>query len=115
MGSSDWAIIIVALISVISAFASGRAARNAAKYNSDASVMNSRTQAETEAYHRARKMDVETIDRQDKEIEEIRLNNQQLREKVRSLLADNQRIHEENESLKRRVSLLEQNQGENHG
>jgi len=108
MGGSDWAVIIVGVISVASAYASAKAARNASKYNSDASVTSIRIQAETEAYDRARNMDVKTIERQDQEIEELRRNGQQLREKVRSLLT-------ENESLKRRVSALEEKQGENHG
>jgi len=108
MDGSDWAIVIVALISVISAYLSGKAARNAAKYNSDASMASAKIQAETEAYNRARKMDIETIKRQDEEIEELRKNGRELREKVRGLLA-------ENEALKRRVSVLEQMQGESHG
>lgn len=119
MGGSDWAAIFVALISIISAIFSGRSARTAAKYNSDASVMNSRTQAETEAYNRARKMDIETIERQDKDIEELRLNSEKLRERVRLLMQDNERLredngrlHEENQSLLRRVDRLEKQQGE---
>jgi regulator of replication initiation timing len=96
------------VISVGAAFLSGRAARSAAKYNSDASITNSKIQAETEAYNRARAMDIKTIERQDEEIEELRQNGRQLREKVRTLLM-------ENEILKQRVSALEQMQGENHG
>lgn len=108
MAGSDWAVIFVALISVFAAVLSGRAARAAAKYNSDASTMASKTTAETEAYIRARNMDLKTIELQDKEIAEIRQNNADLREKVRTLRA-------ENDSLRRRVSALEQKQGESHG
>lgn len=114
MAGADWAAIIVGIISVVSAVFSGRAARSAAKYNSDASIANARIQAETEAYNRARRMDVETIERQDREIEEIRQHNERLRDKIRKLTVDNLELREENESLRRRVTRLEQ-LGGNHG
>jgi predicted RNase H-like nuclease (RuvC/YqgF family) len=112
MGSADVAAIMVGIISVASAIFSGRAARSAAKLSANASVMNSRTQAETEAYQRARAMDIETIERRDKEIKEIRENSERLREKVRRLIQDNQKLHEENERLRRRVTRLEEQLGE---
>jgi|ERR1043165_1575695 FtsZ-binding cell division protein ZapB len=115
MKGSDWAVIIVALISVVSAVLAGRSARKAAKYDSDASIMNSKTLAETDAYNRARKMDIETIERQDKEIDEIREQNRRLRAKIRELQVDNENLHEENKSLKQRVTRLEQHQEENSG
>lgn len=114
MGASEWAAIIVGLISVVAAIFSGRAARSAAKFNSDASIMNSRTAAETEAYIRARNMDLKTIEQQDKEIAEIRDNNEELRKKVRTLITENIELREENDSLRRRVARLEQ-LGGNHG
>lgn len=114
MSGSEWAAIIVGLISVVAAIFSGRAARSAAKFNSDASITNSRTQAETEAYIRARNMDLKTIEQQDKEIEEIRVNNEELRKRVRVLITENIELREENDSLRRRVARLEQ-LGENHG
>ena len=113
MKSSDWAVIIVALISVVSASLAGRSAKKAAKYTSDASVDNSRIMAETEAYNRARKMDIETIERQDREIDEIREQNRLLRAKVREQQIEIETIHEENHLLRQRVLRLEQHQGEN--
>lgn|SRR5690349_650858 len=113
--SSDWAVIIVAMISVVSAALAGRSARKSAQYTSDAAVTNSRTVAETEAYNRARKMDIETIERQDKEIDEVREQNRQLRLKVRELQADYERVHEENRLLRQRVTRLEQHQEETSG
>lgn len=120
MEAFNWAGVAVAVIGVISALLSGRAARTAAKYSSDASVANAKVAAETEAYNRARKMDIETIERQDQEIEEIRQNNRDLREKVRALMQDNERLrqdnvslHQDNEALRRRVTRLEQQLGEN--
>lgn len=87
MGQFNWAGIVIALIGVLSAWSAGRAAQNAAKYSA-------RTEAETEAYNRARKMDVETIERQEEEIKE-------LRQEVKDLKSDN-------EALRKRVSLLEE-------
>lgn len=111
MSGADWAIVVVGVISLVSAFLSGRTARSTAK-----------TQAETEAYARARKMDVETIERQDREIEEIRKNNQDLRTKVRALISanenlkqDNQTLHQENKALIRRVARCEERLGEING
>lgn len=89
MTASLWATIIVAVISVGSAVFSGRAA----KYGS-------RTQAETEAYIRARKIDTETIDRQEKQLEK-------LRERVLILEASEERLNEDNDRLRSRVSALE--------
>lgn len=89
----SWSGIIVAFIGVVSAWLSARAARNAAKYSADASTANEKAKAETDAYQRARKMDIETIERQDQEIRE-------LIEEVASL-------REENRTLRQRVSVLE--------
>lgn len=89
MTASLWATIIVAVISVGSAVFSGRAAR-----------YGSRTQAETEAYIRARKIDTETIDRQEKQLEK-------LRERVLILEASEERLNEDNDRLRTRVSALE--------
>lgn len=113
MQGSEWAAIFVALISVVSAGLAGRAARAAAKYNSDASVASTRAQAETEAYNRARKMDIETIERQDKEIEDLALANIKLNVRCKDLerrqQEDRELIREQQEqisSLKRRVARL---------
>jgi FtsZ-binding cell division protein ZapB len=113
MNSTNFAAIIVAVISIISAALAGRSARKAAEYNSDASVENARVIAETEAYNRARKMDIETIERQDAEIDEVREQNKKLRAKVRELQNDNEALHEANRILKLRVSRLERYQEEN--
>lgn len=115
MDQINWAGIVIAAIGVVASWLAGRAAKNASKYSA-------RTQAETEAYQRARKMDVETIERQDQEIDEIRKNNQDLRQKVRTLMLDNERLRaeiqqeqEDNATLRRRVSRLEKQQGELSG
>lgn len=108
MDAANWAAIIVAIVSVVSAALSGRAAQKAAQSSSHATISNARTQAETEAYNRARKMDIETIDRQDKELEELRI-------QVRNVKLDNERLHEDNDRLRRRVTALEQQLGVQNG
>lgn len=100
MDAGNWATIIVAAITVLAAILSGRAAAGASKFSSKA-------QAETEAYARARKMDIETIERQDKEIEELREEVAQHREKIKELKLDNERLHEDNDRLRRRIIRLE--------
>lgn len=107
MDSSDWATVIVASISVASAALSGRAAKIASKYTSTASVINSKTQAETEAYNRARAMDIQTIKRQDEELAELQGKYSLLEEKYKALKLDNEGLHEDNDRLRRRVSRLE--------
>jgi FtsZ-binding cell division protein ZapB len=122
MSATDWATIgatvIVAVISALAALASQRSARNAAHYSANSSVMNERIKAETDAYNRARKMDIETIERQDKEIEELRQRDEVREIAIRDLRRDNEKLHIEaeqlrrdNAALQRRVAVLEQ-QGE---
>lgn len=61
--------IIVAAVAALSAYASQRAAARASIVNT-----NTLTQADAlkESYERARKFDTETIERQDREIDELR-------------------------------------------
>lgn len=87
-----WAGIAISLITALGAWASSRA-------SSRASTANSKTEAEKEAYDRARKMDVATIERQDAELEEIREQNRLLREQNDHLNADVKRIDADNRSL----------------
>lgn len=101
MEAKDWATVIVAAISLISAVLAGRSAANASKYST-------RTQAETEAYNRARKMDTETIERQDAEIKK-------LRKKIEELEEDAEMLHGENKLLRERVGRLEAKQGDPDG
>jgi len=61
----------VATIGIVSSWLAGRSARKAAQFSADASTANERTKAETEAYNRARKMDIETIARQEAEIKKL--------------------------------------------
>lgn len=84
-------------------------------------MINSRTQAETEAYNRARKMDVETIERQDKEIEELIDDNKKLHDRCKELERrqeeDRRLIREQQEEiqhLKQRIAGLSR-EGNPHG
>lgn len=79
----DFATMAVALIAAISAYASQRAAARASIVNTATS---SRDDREREAYERARKYDVETIERQDEEISELKLERDTLKAQVRELL-----------------------------
>lgn len=98
MTATSWAAIAVAIISALGAWAAQRSAKSA-------STVSEKTKAETEAYIRARDMDVKTIERQDKEIET-------LREDVDNLTNDNRRLHAENVALRRRVDSLENHMGD---
>lgn len=93
MNGGNWATIIVGLITLAGAVFSGISANRASKYNT-------RTQAETEAYERARKMDTETIERQEKALEK-------LRKEVEELKEDNEMLHGENKELRQRIYRLE--------
>jgi predicted RNase H-like nuclease (RuvC/YqgF family) len=61
--------ILVAMIAAWSAIQAQKAAAAASRTNTETA---SRLEAEKEAYERARKFDVETINRQDTEIQELR-------------------------------------------
>lgn len=63
-------------------------------------MSNEKVKAEAEAYDRARKMDIQTIERQDEEIRE-------LMEKVRSLEAENRELKKQSDALRARVTSLE--------
>lgn len=106
----------IALIGAITSIAAGRAAARA-------SMSNARTDAEKEAYSRARNMDVATIERQDREIAELQEQNRLLRTENETLLAvkdqnyhlnadvkrvdkENRRLDVENKSLRREVDEL---------
>jgi hypothetical protein len=102
--AASWAAIVVALISALGAWAAQRSARSA-------TTVSEKTKAETEAYIRARKMDVETIERQDKELDELRRRDEARELAIRELRVDNEKLHNENIALRRRVAALER-QGE---
>lgn len=93
MDGGNWAAIIVAVLALLSA---GYTARQASK----ASTTSVRTQAETEAYERARKMDTETIGKQEKKIEKLEA-------RVEHLEAQNKMLDDDNDRLRNRITRLE--------
>ena len=78
----DFGAIAVAGIAAGSAYLSNRSANKATTTNT---VVGSRLDAEKEAYERARKFDLETIQRQDAEIRELRTEVHSLRIEVAKL------------------------------
>lgn len=93
MDGGNWAAIIVAALSLLAGLYTARQA-------SKASTTSVRTQAETEAYERARKMDTETIGKQEKKIE-------RLEARVEHLEEQNDMLEQDNDRLRNRVNRLE--------
>lgn len=103
--------ITVVLITAVSAYASQRAAARASRMNTQTT---SRVDMEKEAYERARKFDVETIQRQDAEILELRQDNVRIHEKVavaqteaREARRESREVQAENHQLRERLAVLE--------
>lgn len=89
--------IVVALIAAAAAIAAQRAA---AKATLSGTIVTSRTNMETEAYERARRMDVETIERQDEELIEAR-------REIADLKTEVAKLREEMAEMRRRQSSIE--------
>lgn len=104
MDAIQVASIIVAGIAASAAYASQRAAAKASTVNTST---NSRVEMEKEAYDRARKYDTDTIERQDREIEELRTQVAQVRTDNDALRRDNENLRYDNDDLKRRLARLE--------
>lgn len=97
----EWEQIVRALfVALIMAWGGWAAARATGKANVKVSDSDNRVQMEKEAYERARKLDTETIERQDKEMNELRAENTQLKE-------DNRALHAQVERLELRISRME--------
>lgn len=104
MDPGSIAAIIVSVVAAAGAYASQRAAAKAAKQNTESS---GRMKMEDEAYDRAREYDTETIERQGRELIELRTERDQIKADVKELKEDNERLHDENRELKRKLELLE--------
>jgi peptidoglycan hydrolase CwlO-like protein len=103
--------IVVAVIAAGSAYASQRAAARASTLNTSTS---SRVDMEKEAYDRARKFDIETIQRQDEEIADLRADNEALHEKIdvaraeaRQARSEVREMRIEKDKLRTRIAELE--------
>jgi hypothetical protein len=89
MNWTQAATILVSLVALASAYASQRAATRASVVNT---ASTNRVDMETEAYLRARAFDVETIKRQDAELEDLQVQNSDLRRQNSQLRADVRRL-----------------------
>lgn len=116
----DWGDLVtlcVAAIAALSAYASQRAAARATTINT---TTTSRVDMEKEAYDRARKFDIETIERQDAEIAELRKDNLDLHEKVdvarseaRAARSEAREAHAEADELRKEIRALQNSQPKN--
>lgn len=97
--------ILIALIAALGTWASH-------KSSAKASTINAKAAAEVEAYNRARKMDLETIERQDEEFDELRQKHAALKKRVGELERENEELHAENARFRRRIAALERKQEE---
>jgi TolA-binding protein len=110
--------VVISLIAALSGRASSKAASRASITNTSTS---SRVEMEKEAYERARKLDTETIQRQDDEMDEMRLTIRELKEAGQArdvryerlhhehelVIADNARLREEVRRVRQRFTRIE--------
>lgn len=92
--------IIVSIVAASGAYLAARASAKASMKNISTS---SRVEMEKEAYERARKLDTETIKRQDEQLDELLQNQKILNDDVKMVNKENERLHREN------VLILEDN------
>ena len=85
--------IIISLIAAIGGYLAARASAKASMKNISTS---SRVEMEKEAYERARKMDTETIKRQDDELAELFDKQKTLNEDIKMVHRENDRLYGEN-------------------
>lgn len=82
MNAIDFSAIAIALIALGSSWVTSRSASKAATINNET---NARVEMEKDAYTRARDFDINTIERQDKEIQKLREENAELKATVEKL------------------------------
>lgn len=85
--------IIISLIAAAGGYLAARASAKASMKNISTS---SRVEMEKEAYERARKLDTDTINRQDSELDELRQNQKALNEDIKLVNRESERVHQEN-------------------
>ena len=100
MSPIDVGSIVVAIVAALGAVAAQRSASRAGQAST-------KVQAETNAYERARKMDVETIERQSQEIAELRRRNSHLEQHIERLETDNDNLRRNLRTVERRLAKLE--------
>jgi predicted nuclease with TOPRIM domain len=85
--------IIISIIAALSGYLASRASAKASVKNVATS---SRVEMEKEAYERARKMDTQTIERQDAELAELFENQRNLNADIKLVNKENELLHGEN-------------------
>lgn len=126
MDGGDYASIIAGIIAALSAWAvsrsAGKANRLAKELESQAAVEaerirtegtkeTTRSQAETDAYERARSFDVATIERQTAEILQVRADNVHLNADVKRVNRENQELFAEREALRNEIRVMHEERG----
>jgi hypothetical protein len=121
MDGGDYASIIAGIIAALSAWAvsrsAGKANRLAKELEAQAQVEaervrlegtkeTTRSQAETEAYERARAFDIATIERQTAEILQVRADNVHLNADVKRVNRENQELFNEREALRNEIRAM---------
>lgn len=118
MDKSDIITLLIALIAIVPAFASLKASSRAAAGEKESAIITSRSDAETEAYLRARTLDTETINRQGSELKEMRAELTALHDKYEELETKYDRLESQhknvvrdNQRLRERIVELEHHHG----
>lgn len=97
------ASVIVSLIAALAGYASQRSAAKASTRNAATSsrteLDKAKSDAEREAYERARAFDTETIKRQDEELGKLRQHMRELNADVKRITTENEQLHDENRSV----------------
>lgn len=121
MDGGDYASIIAGIIAALSAWAvsrsAGRANKLAKELETQAAVEQerlrlegtketTRSQAESDAYERARSFDIATIERQTAEILQVRADNVHLNADVKRVNRENQELFAEREALRNEIRVM---------
>lgn len=118
MDGGDYASILAAIVAALSAWAVARSSSRANQLSKEletkalveakeletnASKESIRSQAETDAYERARAFDIATIERQTAEILQVRADNIHLNNDVKRVNRENQELFHEREALRNEI------------
>lgn len=121
MDGGDYASIIAGIIAALSAWAVSRSAGKANKLAKELETQaaveqerirlegtkeTSRSQAEADAYERARSFDIATIERQTAEILQVRADNVHLNSDVKRVNRENQELFTEREALRNEIRAM---------
>jgi len=113
MDKSDFVTLFVAVLSLLAALASQRQSAKTSKGNNSTDIttttISSKTQAETEAFVRAKAFYTEIIERQDKEIVEFRAEVTLVKGRCETLEVKCDDLEDQNQSLRLRIIDLEKN------